>query len=252
MVVSKLPDMDPDSWRARSSEEVGFWEKWITSNGGAWPDGFKRKTNPDAPLANIAAEFLGDLGVPKGQNVKILDIGAGPLSYVGYKSDAWGIDLTVVDPLAEEYNRLLDEQGVTRVQRPEFGYFETAMAQFGTNQFDLVWCFNSLDHSLDPVLGLFNLLGVCKIGGGLLLSYHPNEADDGDYQGLHQWNLDLSNGDMIVSQKGQVYNLKPLLSQQRVMAVWQLENEGEPGSKGRIFIKIKKIKECNLSQALIH
>ena len=251
MTNFELPDMDPDAWRARSSEEVNFWEQWVKTGGSAWPEGYKRKTDPNAPLVQMVEKFLGELNYDSSKVAKILDIGAGPLSYVGTRSDTYKVDLTVVDPLADDYNRLLDAKGVTGVARPQYGYFETATQQFGLNAFDLVWCFNSLDHSMDPVLGLFNLLSVCRIGGGLILSFHPNEADHGDYHGLHQWNLDYVNGSMIVSQKGRQLNLMPMLEQQEIVNLWQMEHEENENGKGRVFLKLKKTSECNLSQCLI-
>lgn len=243
--------MDPDAWRARSSQEVNFWENWVKTGGSQWPDGFKRKTNPDAPLIGTAEAFLTELGHDPARVCKVLDIGSGPLSYVGTKSDTYSIDLTIVDPLADDYNRLLDAKGVTGVARPQEGYFETATRQFGTNAFDLVWCFNSLDHSMDPLLGLFNLLSVCRIGGGLILSFHPNEADRGKYQGLHQWNLDYQEDKIVMSQMGRQMNLMPLLEQQQIVSLTQLEDDIAGGGKGPILLKVKKTTECNLSQCFI-
>ena len=165
--------------------------------------------------------------------------------------DTHDIDLTVVDPLADDYNRLLDQTNVTGVPRPVAGYFETATAQFGPDAFDVVWCCNSLDHSIDPVLGLFNLLNVCRTGGGLLLSFHPNEAEGGNYGGLHQWNLDLVDDRLTLSQKGKSVDLARILEQQNVVSQRQFGHGGAKSGKGRVMIKIKKTTECNLSQCLI-
>lgn len=251
MTLEDLPNMDPDAWRARASEEVGFWQNWIRTEGAAWPEGYKRKTDPNAPLVPMVRNFLKEISFSFNRPVKILDIGSGPLSYVGTRCADYDVDLTVVDPLAAEYNKLLDEKNVTGVQRPEHGFFETAVQQFGTNTFDVVWCFNSLDHSIDPVAGLFNLLSVCRIGGGMILSFHPNEADEGGYQGLHQWNLDFEDGDMIVSQKGRKFSLMPLLRQQSIMALWRASETDKANDKGRVYLRVKKTSECNLSQAVI-
>ena len=251
MGQTSLPNMDIDSWRERSAEEVNFWENWIFTERSRWPQEYKRRTDPTTPMAKEVENFLDGLGLPADRTVKILDIGAGPLSFIGTNSEKYTIDLTVVDPLAEEYNRLLDQKNVTGVPRPERGYFETATTQFGAEAFDLVWSRNSLDHALDPVLGLFNLLNVCRIGGGLLLSFHPNEAEGGNYAGLHQWNLDYRDGEVVLSQKDRMVSLMPLLQQQKIVSISQPEKTQKKAGKGRVNIKVEKIVECNLSQCLI-
>jgi len=251
MGQAELPEMDLSSWRERSSEEVGFWQNWILTKGKKWPEDFIRRTDPTTPVIGQIKNFITQLGIKPGERVSILDIGSGPLTMLGNASDQHEIDLTLADPLADEYNRLLDEVDVTGVPRPQTGYFETASSQFGSEAFDIVWCRNSLDHSLDPVLGLFNLLDVCKMGGGLLLSFHPNEADYGNYEGLHQWNLDLEEDTLIVSQKNRRFNLMPLLEQQEIIDIRRSPTSEKEKSKGRVIVRVKKTSSCNLSQCLL-
>ena len=83
MSYADLPEMDLDSWRDRSNMEVSFWDNWILTGGARWPEDFKRKTDPDAPLEPVIADFLPQLDLPVGRPIRILDIGAGPLSCVG-------------------------------------------------------------------------------------------------------------------------------------------------------------------------
>lgn len=248
MALVELPDMGKDSWVERSSEEVGFWHNWILTRGHKWPEDFKLRTDPNRPVIDPIRNFIFELGKTPGDATSVLDIGSGPLTMLGNVSGDRKIDLTLVDPLAEEYNRLLDKVDVSGVPRPQVGYFETASSQFGAESFDVVWCCNSLDHSLDPLLGLFNLLDVCRIGGGLILKFHPNEADGGNYAGLHQWNLDLQEGKIILSQKGRSVNLMPLLEQQEILGISQFGNGAD---KGSITVRVKKTTACNLSQCLL-
>ncbi|MEP2716730.1 hypothetical protein [Pseudophaeobacter sp.] len=249
MDQANLPDMDMDSWKERSSEEVGFWQNWILTKGHKWPQDFALRTDPKTPLYNSITNFIHELGIKPGADVSIMDIGSGPLTALGKVSEKFNISLTLADPLAEEYNRLLDEVGVTGVPRPQTGFFETSASQFGSEAFDVVWCCNSLDHSLDPLLGLYNLLDLCSIGGGLILRFHPNEADGGAYAGLHQWNLDLEDGQITLSQKERTVSLMPLLEQQEILGITQLEGQG--AAKGAIIVRVKKTTSCNLSQCLL-
>ncbi|WP_425099548.1 hypothetical protein [Tropicibacter sp. S64] len=241
---------DIDNWNLRAPAEVGFWDRWITGRGDKWPGDFRRRTDPDAPLTPLVLDLLPHLDLDRSRPVKMLDIGSGPLSYVGYTHPEYEIDLTVVDPLSQEYNRLLDSVGITGVPRTQPGYFETALADFGPEAFDLVWCFNSLDHSIDPIIGLFNLLSVIRIGGGLIFSFCPNEAEHGKYKGLHQWNLDVTPQDgLILTQMGRTVRLQGLIDQQRV--VLRHVSDRNDKQKARATFMLRKVAHVNLSQAML-
>ena len=240
---------DREAWTVRAPAEVEFWDRWITSKGDRWPVDFQRRTDPNAPLTPMLVDLLPHLDLSPGQTIRVLDIGSGPLSYVGYAHDTYQVELTAVDPLSDEYNRLLDSVGVTGVTRTRPGYFETALADFGAGSFDVVWCFNSLDHSIDPVLGLVNLLSVVKIGGGLILSFCPNEAEQGKYKGLHQWNLDLDDDGLVLTQLGRKTSLQGLIDQQKI--VKRMVGGARAGAKERVTYLIRKTANVNLSQALL-
>ena len=240
-----------DEWADLSASEISFWDRWIGGGGAKWPEDFKRRTDPEAPLTELVVNTLPRLDLAEGQTLRILDIGSGPLSFVGYKYDDHPIDLTIVDPLADRYNELLDQGGVTGVPRPRTGYFESALSDFGEASFDLVWCFNSLDHSIDPLVGLYNLLMLVRPGGGLILGFHPNEADGGNYQGLHQWNLDVDgeDGALLLTRYGKVARLQNLLSQQTVLSCHVPKTK--EGHKSRVTIVVRKDAPCNLSEAML-
>lgn len=249
MAEADVPKMDIDAWKDRAQSEVGFWQHWVQSKGDQWPDDFNARANPETPLLAELQHFLDELGTDRAAPTEILDIGSGPLSILGYKSPGREIRLTLVDPLASSYNQILDQGGIAGVPRPQTGYFESALGQFGENRFDVVWCRNALDHSIDPLLGLHNLISMCKIGGGLMLSFHPNEADGGDYEGLHQWNLDKRGDRIILAQKGQEVDLTPLLRAQKLLSITQ---EGTSTNfKGMIRIRLQKLRASNLSQAMM-
>ena len=238
------------NWKKNTPSEIKFWDKWINNKGDQWPADYIRRTDPNSELVGWILELINEADIEVTNNLKILDIGSGPLSYVGYKSDKYIIDLTVVDPLANEYNSLLDKNNIKNVPRPQKGYFETAIHDFGENSFDIIWCLNSLDHSIDPLIGLYNLLTVCRIGGGVVLSFHRNEAEIGDYQGLHQWNLDsLEKEGLILTAHNKKINLQGLLDQQ--FYKFNFLAAGNGGHKGRVVYFIKKLKNCNLSQAIM-
>ena len=249
MADTVLPDMGHDAWNERSDSEVGFWDRWIAEDGYKWPKDFIRRTDPQAPLTPQLANLVDKIDLARPGHIDILDIGAGPLSYVGLQHPGHTIDLTVADPLAERYNRLLDDKGITGVPRPVEGYFETALAQFGPERFDMIWCCNSLDHSLDPVLGLANLLGVCRTGGVLLLSFHPDEAEQGNYKGLHQWNLHARDERIWLTQKDREFCLSRLIDPHNV--IFRMGMAKNNTRKERIVLGIRKMADVNISQAVL-
>lgn len=243
------PEHDHAIWKERATQEVDFWKKWIRSGGMRWKEGFQRKTDPKAPLAPLVEAFLPELELRKGQKLEILDIGSGPLSWVGTSHPDHEIDLIAVDPLADEYNAELDDKGIKGVGRPVKGYFETALWQLGANRFDIVWCANSLDHSIDPVIGLYNIINVCKNGGGVILMFHPDEAEQEEYVGLHQWNLNAGNDRLTLTHKGKRFDLMSMLNGQANIRVRTLQSAGK--DKPRIVVTFRKMVDCNLSQVLI-
>lgn len=243
------PEKDHADWKERSVEEVGFWKKWIRTGGMRWKEGFERKTDPRAPLAPLVERFLPVLNFEKGSEIRILDIGSGPLSWVGTTHPDHEISLTAMDPLADEYNAELDNKGVSGVGRPIKGYFETALWQLGAARYDIVWCANSLDHSIDPVIGLYNIINVCRDGGGVILMFHPNEAEREEYAGLHQWNLNTDGQRLTLTRKGQRFDLMKLLDGQADIQVLNLG--GTDKDKPRLVVFFRKVRDCNLAQVLI-
>ncbi|MDZ7711052.1 MAG: class I SAM-dependent methyltransferase [Roseovarius sp.] len=243
------PKSDEAVWRARADEEVGFWRKWIRSGGMRWKEGFERKTDPNAPLAPLIAQLLPDLTLTTGQTLEILDIGSGPLSWVGTSHPDFTVNVTAVDPLADEYNAELDNKGVTGVGRPIKGYFETALWQLGAARFDVVWCANSLDHSIDPVIGLYNIINLCRPGGGVILMFHPDEAEREAYVGLHQWNLNIDNERLMLTRKGRTFDLMSMIAGQQDVKLRKMGGVGK--DKPRVVVSFRKDADCNLSELLI-
>jgi SAM-dependent methyltransferase len=78
------------------------------------------------------------------------------------------------------------------------GFAEDLSAQFPANHFDAVYCSNALDHSMDPMRGIEEMLIVAKIGGNVTLQHNANEALFENYAGFHQWNFDAENGAFVI------------------------------------------------------
>lgn len=237
-------------WTNSTASEVDFWNRWVSSRGLHWPEDFARRTDPAQPLPELVEDQLRGAGVPEGSAVRVLDVGSGPLTMVGSASQRYQVAVTAVDPLADEYNRILTEGGVPVPNPAAKGFAETLDRQFDAESFDLVWCCNALDHSFDPVMGITKMLAVVKPGQPVILMFHPNEADGGNYNGLHQWNFDLdANGDFTIEQRGKMINLTRLLASQVSMKAWRID--GQNNSKSRVAVVLRRLGDFSLTQLLL-
>jgi SAM-dependent methyltransferase len=182
-------------WEAGKGPEVGFWEHYLRTKGSKWPEEFESNLNPEQPLQEHVTRLI---DAPPGAEVSILDAGAGPLSQVGKRWEGRKVKLTAVDPLADEYDRILTEVGIVPPVRTQRGEVEQLTELFPTNHFDLVHMRNALDHSYDPLRGIWQMLAVVKPGCCVLLLHHANEAEGAGYEGLHQWNLCAESSHFVV------------------------------------------------------
>lgn len=177
-------------WRDGIPSEIAFWDHWMANRGGVHAEDFRRRLDP---RREIDAGLVDGLDSPR-----VLDVGAGPVTILGSQHRGRPLDLVACDPLAEAYAALARRHHIAWPVRTVVGFAEYLTAFFPRNSFDLVHCRNALDHSFDPVRGIEEMLAVAKPGGRVVLSHARNEGVYGNYEGLHQWNLDADNGCLIV------------------------------------------------------
>jgi SAM-dependent methyltransferase len=191
------PRTDPVRGRRHAlREEVEYWEQWLANRGGRWADEYAQRFDAETVIADPSIrEIL--TGSPQAR-VSILDVGAGPVSAVGYRLAGKSVSLTAVDPLADQYDRLLAEAGVVPPVRTERVDGEGLLAHFGPDRFDLAYSRNALDHAVDPVAIIRNMLGVVRSGGHVILRHVRNEALRQGYVQLHQWNFDEREGRPVI------------------------------------------------------
>lgn len=186
-------------WQEAKTNELEFWQKVLTEQGWLWPEDFQNRINPNLPLQEYITQYLD----PKIQEpALILDAGAGPLTVLGKSWDKRQIKITAVDCLGDEYNLKLKEHEIVPLIRTEQCEVECLLQKFPTNQFDLAHIRNALDHSYDPILGLLQMIAVVKPGGYVILAHNVNEAENENYEGMHQWNFcaehDEQNRDFVI------------------------------------------------------
>lgn len=195
-------------WGKGVAHEVGFWRTALADNGKIWgTDLLKERLDPSTPLQ---AELCGLL--PSSNDVvKILDVGAGPLTTVGKAWAGHTLEITAVDPLADEYDDILREHRISPPVRTKKAFAEKLTEVFPKNTFDLAYSSNALDHALDPILAFRQMLEVTKPGGVVYLWHFANEGENEAYSGLHQWNFNCVGDDMIIDNGKQSSSLRESL-----------------------------------------
>ncbi len=179
-------------------EEMAFWEGWFRSKGGAEAEEYRRRLDPLEPLQPYVAELLTQ---PPGARVEVLDVGAGPLTWLGKVLPRRDLRITAIDPLAPYYDGVLAELGVEPPVRTRFGRAEAVLEDAGRNRFDLVHARNCIDHCQDPVAAIDQLVAAARDGAYVFMHHATNEADAQNFGGFHQWNLFAENGHLMVANR---------------------------------------------------
>lgn len=189
-------------WARSIPAEVDSWDQCFRARPLQWTDGYDR-LDPDLPLQKYVSDLL-----PETADIHILDVGAGPLTYLGKKCDGKRICITAVDPLADEYGRILERYHFEPVVRTQKIDAERLTSRFAPNNFDLVFARNCIDHSYDPERAMLEMIKVVKTSCYVLLDHVLDEGEKQRYRGLHQWNFSVNpGGDFVIRSKDSEVNM---------------------------------------------
>jgi SAM-dependent methyltransferase len=149
------------------------------------------------PMSRLRSRIADLLDSP---TMRVLDVGAGPMTSLGKRHPVLGtkVDIVACDPLADEYSEILKSLGIVPPVRTVKAFGETLVCTFGPNVFDVAHAQNSLDHADDPMEIIRQMIGVVKPGGHVILFHHQCEAEKQKYFGLHSWNFDFDNNDLVL------------------------------------------------------
>lgn len=198
-----IPQSNKSRWKAGIKSEIQFWDDYFSTRGLQWSGSYGVRLDPDFPLQPRPAALL-----PQQTELQILDVGAGPLTYLGKTHGGNHLKLTAVDPLADEYDRILDKYRIQPLVRTQKLAAEDLTKRFPEGAFDLVFARNCIDHSYDPERAILQMIDVVKNGRHVLIEHLPNEAENENYSGLHQWNFSMSaTGDFVISSKRDTVNM---------------------------------------------
>src|SRR4029077_3066792 len=99
---------------------------------------------------------------------------------------------------ANSYAELMRRHDIKPPVLTKPGDGEDVVKLFGANQFDLAFARNCLDHSYDAIRAVRNMIDAAKPGGIIFLWHNQDEAEHLSYEGLHQWNFRLQQGELLV------------------------------------------------------
>jgi len=200
-------------WKVSLPSEISFWDEYLASRGkscGAVEE-FNFRTDPNAALQPWLREWM---NCPTGAEVRVLDVGAGPLTWVGKQWSGRKVVIDAIDPLADAYSRIMREQGIQPPVETKPGNGEDVVKLFGRHVFDLAFARNCLDHSYDAIQAVTSMIEATKPGGIIFLWHNQDEAERLSYQGLHQWNFRLEKGELLVWKGDQSLNINRAFAEQ--------------------------------------
>lgn len=201
------------NWEEGIEFEVGYWQRWLESKGHPYEEDYIKKMTPSRPMLPYLMENQRLQSVYPDSNkthVLLLDCGAGPLTHFG---TVWGrrkVEVTAVDPLAKEYNNLIRAFNLTPPVWTQYAPVEDLEIFFPKDFFSIVTMSNALDHSVDPIQGIRQMLNVLRRGGPVVLFHHLNESVNEKGRGFHKWNIDHRRGDMILWNDHSSFNINEL------------------------------------------
>lgn len=179
-------------WEEGLPEEMTFWETWLSGNTNfAEERAFRLSSN--RPFPWWAKPLI--KGNP--DQIRMLDVGSGPVTALGDLWDDKQVTIVPIDPLAKGYANLLQKTSITLSTPTIYGTGENLVEQFGENSFDFAYACNSLDHSINPVECYQQMLAVLKPGASLVTYHEANSGERAQYEGVHQWNFSIRESRLI-------------------------------------------------------
>ena len=207
-------------WTRGRSSELNFWAAWLVGAPGAeeWAHDRELRFAADTPIRDPLLRE--ELERNPADEVSILDVGAGPVTRLGYRHPGKVLRVVAVDPLANAYARLLRDADLVPPIRTLPVAGEELLARFGPAAFDVAYAVNSLDHSADPLTIVANMVAVVREGGVVLLRHQRNEGEREQYEGLHQWNFDVVGGSLLFWNNAVRVDITTALAAKAVVEAW--------------------------------
>jgi SAM-dependent methyltransferase len=183
--VQEAPAQSADDWNRHFQDEAFAADHWLNKVKERCSSGYPISEFVDPQLREVLSQCLDQ----KDTGQKVLDLGAGPITHLIENCDISSLEIYAVDPLADDYNRMLDQYNIQPPVRTRKGDGAKLVEAFGENFFDLTYSRNAVDHSIDPLKCIDEMIKVTKPGCFIVMQAYEREGESQNWTGLHQWNL---------------------------------------------------------------
>jgi hypothetical protein len=191
-----------ENWQKGLPNELQIWEAWIAGESAGAEERALRLSS-GRPFPWWAKPLIP--GNPA--RLRVLDVGAGPVTALGPVWEDKLVTIVPVDPLATEYEQLLRDNNITPPVRTIYGVGETLSEQFQPDSFDFAYASNCLDQTIDPVGCHRQILTVLKPGCSLVSIHLANQGEEENYEGVYQWNFSINDGRLIIWNHSEQHDL---------------------------------------------
>ncbi|MGK0273339.1 MAG: ubiquinone/menaquinone biosynthesis C-methylase UbiE [Cocleimonas sp.] len=181
-------------WESGIENELIYWDKWFDSKGGKWPEDYNQRLD----LNSLLQDHVIDCIDANKTDVRILDVGAGPLTILGKNWPGHNLDIVASDALSDRYDTILAQYKISPPIRTKLCRSEELSQCFDHNSFDFSYARNTLDHGLNPLTAILEMIKVVKSGHNIMIEHFLNEGATGNYIGLHQWNFEIRDNDLVI------------------------------------------------------
>lgn len=237
MKVLRRMGLVGEKWDNALPKELQFWEHALRDRQLHLTE-WKHCLDPNLPLQEDLKRLI---PAAPGSVVQILDVGSGPLTYVGKRWADRDVQIVAADPLADQYNAILDRLSIRPLIRPVLAQGEKLLDRFDSDSFDLAYARNSLDHTYNPLSVIISMVAVVKPQRCVYLWHVANEGVRERYTGLHQWNLDIRHGEFIIDNGRKVQSVNEALSGTAEISC-RFETCGEDQI---VVAEVRKLKKTN-------
>lgn len=181
--------------------EIAFWEGVYYNKRRIKGISNWSKYDTEIELTNFDVRAF----LSKKENPIVVDAGSGMSYFHGDKLNNKQLNVIYVDPLAPFFNKILDKNKV-ELPKITFGFVEY-LSVFLPDKVSLVIVQNALDHSDNPLRGIWECIESLEIGGVLYLRHFKDEAETEKYCGFHQHNIRVENDELIIWNKESKHNI---------------------------------------------
>jgi SAM-dependent methyltransferase len=187
---------DPERiWRDANPSEAEFWKRELPHRVARYRE-YQLRADPAAPVSDPLLKML--LARIPETEISMIDVGAGPLTALGKTYPGKTLTLTSADPMANEYAQIMQEAGIQAPVPPVACRGEDLLNVFEPNSFDIAFGRNAIDHCLNPVRVITNMVHLVKPGRFVVLRHNLRVGELEFYRGEHQWNFDVKGDEFVI------------------------------------------------------